>query len=139
MLPPPTFSTTRNSRYGVATIRRLLQIIRLFCRIQSRSFADYSLFYRALLQKRLIISRSLLIVATPYLGISQKLDLRSLDIVQLYCHFTFLKRVRRGIPQLCTYMCLYVHIHIPPKNGEIALWLNMRVVKCKCCVSQKTK
>ena len=31
------------------------------------SFAEYSLFYRALLQKRPIILRSLLIVATPYL------------------------------------------------------------------------
>jgi len=30
------------------------------------SFAEYRLFYRALLQKRPIISRSLLIVATPY-------------------------------------------------------------------------
>ena len=44
--------------YGVATISRLLQIIRLF--------AEYRLFYRALLQKRPIIWRSLLIVATPY-------------------------------------------------------------------------
>ena len=25
----------------------------------------------------------------------------------------------------------------PPKNGEIALWPNTRVVKCKYCVSQK--
>jgi len=25
----------------------------------------------------------------------------------------------------------------PPKNGEIAMWPNMRVVKCKYCVSQK--
>ena len=31
-------------------------------------FAEYRLFYRALLQKRPIISRSLLIVATPYQG-----------------------------------------------------------------------
>ena len=31
------------------------------------SFAEYSLFYRALLQKRPVILRSLLIVATPYL------------------------------------------------------------------------
>jgi len=31
------------------------------------SFAEYHLFYRALLQKRRIILRSLLIVATPYL------------------------------------------------------------------------
>jgi len=43
--------------YGVATISRLLKIIGLFCRI--------SLFYWALLQKRPIILRSLLIVATP--------------------------------------------------------------------------
>ena len=45
--------------YGVASIGRLLQI--------QVSFAEYSLFYRALLQKRPIILRSLLIVATPYL------------------------------------------------------------------------
>jgi len=32
------------------------------------SFAEYSFFYRALLQKRPIILRSLLIVATPYHG-----------------------------------------------------------------------
>jgi len=30
------------------------------------SFAEYSLFYRALLQKRPVILRSLLIVATPF-------------------------------------------------------------------------
>ena len=34
------------------------------------SFAEYSLFYRALLQKRPVVLRSLLIVATPYLYIS---------------------------------------------------------------------
>jgi len=33
----------------------------------SVSFAEYSLFYRSLLQKRPIILRSLLIIATPYL------------------------------------------------------------------------
>jgi len=32
------------------------------------SFAEYRLFYRALLQKRPVILRSLLIVATPYVG-----------------------------------------------------------------------
>jgi len=45
--------------YGVPTISRLLKIIGLF--------AEYSLFYWALLQKRPMILRSLLIVATPYL------------------------------------------------------------------------
>ena len=44
--------------YGVATIRRLLKITRLFCRILS--------LHRALLQKIPIVLRSLLIVATPY-------------------------------------------------------------------------
>ena len=33
------------------------------------SFAEYRLFYGAILQKRSIMLRSLLIVATPYLGI----------------------------------------------------------------------
>jgi len=50
--------------YGVATISRLLKnymsLLKLYV-----SFAEYGLFYRALLQKRPIILRSLLIVATP--------------------------------------------------------------------------
>jgi len=50
--------TTKMTDYGVATISRLLKIIRLFCR---KSF-----LYRALLQKRSIFLRSLLIIATPY-------------------------------------------------------------------------
>ena len=36
------------------------------------SFAEYRLFYRALLQKRPIISRSLLIVANPYVRMQNK-------------------------------------------------------------------
>ena len=45
------------------TMSRRLKTIGLFCRV---SFAEYSLFYRALVQKRPKIFRSLLIVATPY-------------------------------------------------------------------------
>jgi len=48
---------TEEGHYGVDTSSRLLQIIGLF--------AEYSLFYRALLQRRPIILKSLLIVATP--------------------------------------------------------------------------
>ena len=48
-------------RYGVAMISRLLKIMGLFCRISS---------LMALLQKRPIVVRSLLIEATPYHGIS---------------------------------------------------------------------
>ena len=39
------------------------------------SFAEYSLFYRALLQKRPIVLRSLLIVATPYCILHRLFDL----------------------------------------------------------------
>jgi len=51
-------SQYHNKLYGVASISRLLKIISLFCRI--------FFFYRALLQKRPIILRSLPIVATSY-------------------------------------------------------------------------
>jgi len=51
-----------NVSYEVATIRRLLKMKGLF-------FAEYSLFYRALLHKRPMFLRSLLIEATPYVGL----------------------------------------------------------------------
>ena len=47
--------------YGVAAIVGSLKL--------KVSFAEYRLFYRALLQKRPIMLRSLLIVATPYINI----------------------------------------------------------------------
>jgi len=44
------------------------------------SFAEYGMFYRALLQKRPVILRSLLVVATPYcrehLHLRQKMGIR---------------------------------------------------------------
>ena len=59
--------------YRVATISRLLKIVGLFCRISSLSQGSFAketcnlkLFHRALLQKRPVIWRSLLHVATPY-------------------------------------------------------------------------
>jgi len=36
--------------------------------------------------------------------------------------------------EYCLFVCLF-----PPKNGEIAQWPNMRVVKCKYYFSQKKK
>ena len=36
--------------------------------------------------------------------------------------------------RVCVYICIYIY---PPKNGEIALWSSMRVVKCKYDVSQE--
>jgi len=55
----------------VASISRLLKL--------QVSFAEYRLFYRALLQKRPIILRSLLVIATPY----------------EVCGCTYLSKVRR--------------------------------------------
>ena len=54
------------------------------------SFAEHSLFYRALLQKRLLILRSLLVVATPYLQVtcSTRMGwLRSVGSLKLYVSF----------------------------------------------------
>jgi len=47
---------------GVATSTRLLKSVGLFC----RTYFMQNIFYRALLQKRAIILRKVLIVATPY-------------------------------------------------------------------------
>jgi len=45
------------------------------------SFAEYSLFYRALLQRRPVILRSLLIVATPYLECTP-LSMISIEVME---------------------------------------------------------
>ena len=75
--------------YGVATISRLLKIIGLF--------AAYRLFYRALLQKRPVILRSLLIVATPYQT----------------CHGTHknMASTLQGPPRGYHYIYIYTYIH----------------------------
>jgi len=51
------------------------------------SFAEYSLFYMALLQKRPIILRSLLIVATPYLILQHEaVIIPTLWVVEFPCN-----------------------------------------------------
>ena len=62
IITPPSLSSTslhpsHPPLYVMATVSRIDKIIGLFCRISS--------FYRALLQKRPVIFKSLLIVATP--------------------------------------------------------------------------
>ena len=55
--------------FAVATVatRRVMGWLRLVGSLKLQvSFAEYSLFYRALLQNRPVILRGLLIVATPY-------------------------------------------------------------------------
>ena len=73
------------------------------------SFAEYCLFYRALLQKRPIILRSLLIVATPYLN----------DVSCLFC-------------------CLKLpHVwmsHVPNMNESCPTWKrHLNDVSCRSC------
>jgi len=48
--------------YGVATLSKIVEL--------QVSFAEYSFFYRALLQKRVVVLSMLWTVATPYRGIS---------------------------------------------------------------------
>ena len=61
------------------------------------SFAEYRLFYRALLQKRRVILRSLRIVASPYVGCAQKskpqlsLSLSLSLFLSLACSFYMLR------------------------------------------------
>jgi len=79
--------------YGVATISRLLKIIGLFCRIP--------FFYRALLQKRPVILRNLLIVATPY-------------EVWWLTKWPFTSTIDMGIR-----MCDMTHSYLPQEQVEI--------------------
>ena len=70
--PPPQCdirATLRvgQSSLGVVRVVQSMGWLRLVGSLKKQvSFAKYRLFYRALLQKRPIILRSLLIVATPY-------------------------------------------------------------------------
>ena len=68
--------------YGVAAIRRLLNIERIGSLKGQVSCAEYRLFHRDLLQKRPICLRSLLIVATPY-GVAT--ISRLLKMIGLFC------------------------------------------------------
>ena len=82
------------------------------------SFAEYGLFYRALLQKRRVILRSLLIVATPYAAIHDGIFCthvsraytymsRLLIIIGLFCKRALQKR--RYSAKETVYL---THVHI---------------------------
>jgi len=57
----PTLDSSASTMSQATRFLRLVGSLQLYV-----SFAEYCLFYRALLQQRHIILRSLLIVATPY-------------------------------------------------------------------------
>jgi len=114
-----TFLICRHKRawmsYGAATISRLLKIV--------FSLAEYRLFYRALLQKRPILLRSLLIVATPYVTIlsypQAKGSWRYMLWLtrQITSNLTSYERGRRirqhfiGVSSLCNTILLRCSIH----------------------------
>ena len=65
------------------------------------SFAEYSLYYRALLQKRPLILRSLLIVAIPYV------------CVYVGMSVMYVSKCTYGCIYKCMYhMCMYEHAYI---------------------------
>jgi len=69
----------------------------------------------------------------------------------IHTHTNCLSHTRSRTPRVHFYARTHTHTHththewrrqtgdtdIPPRNGEIALWSNPRVAKCKYCVSQK--
>jgi len=68
------------------------------------SFPEYRLFYRALLQKRRVILRSLLIAATPY---------------EISCYMSVVRLSACTVntyDQGCLYLCI-VHVHLHTSYG----------------------
>jgi len=75
------------------------------------SFAEHSLFYRALLQRRPIILKSLLIVATPY-QISPQFWYLFSNIIRRYPDAKFMKPIKYRSEQfLCFCGSMYTAIH----------------------------
>jgi len=74
------------------------------------SFAEYSLFYRALLQKRPIILSILLTVATPYLLTSSSI-LRSSSCVYV-CEWVHIHIYLNASIYICVNICRYVYIYV---------------------------
>ena len=87
--------------HGVATITSLLKIIGLS--------AEYLLFYRALLQKRPIILRSLLMVTIPSLDSQTSLDSQKGDTLSLSIHslFVYMHKSLNHTFTLISYIWVY--------------------------------
>ena len=79
------------------------------------SFAEYHLFYRALLQKRPMILRSLLIVATPYDHLSM--------CIHMHIHTRFLYILDACIRVYASYICMYIFRYV----GVISMFACMQI------------
>jgi len=104
-----------NCRYGVAMISRLLSIIGLF--------ANYRLFYRALLQKRPMILRSLLIVATPYSQHACMLVNKYVCLCACVCVFA----LRYNSYGTVSYVCVHIYI-----NTYVRIYIYIYILKYTC-------
>ena len=93
--------TQSKTWHGVATITSLLKIIGLS--------AEYLLFYRALLQKRPIILRSLLMVTIPSLDSQTSLDSQKGDTLSLSIHslFVYMHKSLNHTFTLISYIWVY--------------------------------
>jgi len=77
-------------------------------------FAEYSLFYRALLQKSPTILRSLLIVATPYYSWYYGYSVSYMHICMYVYIFVYIQlldtgtKARSRLENLCAWHCMYI-------------------------------
>jgi len=93
-----------------------------------RSFAEYRLFYRALLQKRSIILRSLLIVATPYVyrPLMEEIRLKYLDLeISRLNREIFWVTAARELIYICIYITHLYHAYRPRMSRVIYVWICM--------------
>ena len=72
------------------------------------SFAEYRLFYRALLQKRPMILKSLLIVATPYMFATKELQ----DGLQRMCAHNAKVHICMQYIYIYLYIYAYIYMHV---------------------------
>ena len=131
ILPSPIYAQicTACARIGMR-ILRLVGSLKLWV-----SFAEYSLFYRALLQKRPLISRSLLIIATLYA--------RCAYPPRLYMH-AYICRYRIICithTYTCSHyrttftLCMLIYTHIALCMCD---YLYMQMITCICTLIERT-
>jgi len=116
-----------NTQYGVDSISRPLKIMGIFCK--------YRLFNRALLQKRPIILRSLLSVATPYFSHGwMEFELSHVAHLQLWFQLPFI-RDPASDPTFQVWVWVWVTMFTGSggwSRGGVMEWLWMLCVNLRC-------
>jgi len=83
------------------------------------SFAECHLFYRAFLQKRPVILRSLLIVATPYLVIHVSIDMKR--VIHVSIDMKRVIHVYKGVIHVSIAMKRVIHVYKGVIHVSIAM------------------